>query len=54
MPTEKERIQEKQGGHHYRSGDQEPALDDTDRNTDRIVKPSENKRPRKDEDDAAQ
>ena len=50
MPGEKERIQEKQGGHHYRSPEEEPALDDTDRNTDKIIKPNENRRPRKNED----
>jgi len=36
------RIQKKQGGHHLRSQDSQPPLDDTDRNTDRIIKPVHN------------
>lgn len=44
--AEARRIQEKQGGHHMPpSPDDGPPLDDTDRNTDRIIKPGENKRP---------
>ena len=44
MPVAKEerdRIQNKQGGHHMppRPADG-PPLDDTDRNTDKIIKPS--------------
>lgn len=35
-----ERIQHKQGGHHLPPHDDAPALDDTDRNTDKIIKPS--------------
>ena len=38
------RIQEKQGGHHLRSQEPQPPLDDTDRNTDRIIKPVSNAR----------
>jgi hypothetical protein len=40
--AEEKRIQEKQGGHHMppRPGDAEP-LDDTDRNTDKVIKPSQ-------------
>jgi hypothetical protein len=39
---EKQRIQKKQGGHHMppRPADG-PPLDDTDRNTDKIIKPSQ-------------
>jgi hypothetical protein len=37
---DKQRIQHKQGGHHLTPGDDEPAMDDTDRNTDKIIKPS--------------
>jgi len=40
QPDDKQRIQHKQGGHHLPPGDDEPALDDTDRNTDKIIKPS--------------
>jgi hypothetical protein len=44
MPTDKEdreRIQKKQGGHHYPPRPEDgPPMDDTDRNTDRIIKPS--------------
>ena len=44
MPDQKEekRIQEKQGGHHLPPhADEAPPLDDTDRNTDKIIKPSQ-------------
>jgi hypothetical protein len=43
---EKKRVQEKQGGHNMppKTDDGAP-LDDTDRNTDKIIKPKENKRP---------
>lgn len=37
-----QRIQRKQGGHHLRSQEPQPPLDDTDRNTDRIIKPVHN------------
>lgn len=39
--NERKRIQDKQGGHHMppRPEDEAP-LDDTDRNTDKIIKPS--------------
>lgn len=37
---EARRIQKKQGGHHLPPRDDEPAMDDTDRNSDRIIKPS--------------
>jgi hypothetical protein len=41
---ERKRIQEKQGGHHMPPDpDDHPALDDTDRNTDKIIKPAQNK-----------
>lgn len=44
--VEEQRIQEKQGGHHMPPrADDDPPLDDTDRNTDKIIKPSQNKRP---------
>ena len=44
--AEKERIQKKQGGHHMPPEPNDgPALDDTDRNTDKVIKPNENKRP---------
>lgn len=33
------RIQNKQGSHHLFPRDDEPALDDTDRNGDKIIKP---------------
>lgn len=40
--TERDRIQQKQGGHHMPPRpDDAPPLDDTDRNTDKIIKPSE-------------
>jgi hypothetical protein len=47
MPDDKDeqkRIQEKQGGHHMppRPNDG-PPMDDTDRNTDKVVKPSQRK-----------
>ena len=41
-PTERERerIQHKQGGHHMPPRPEDgPPLDDTDRNTDKIIKP---------------
>jgi hypothetical protein len=35
------RIQKKQGGHHYPPRPEDgPPMDDTDRNTDKIIKPS--------------
>ena len=38
---EQRRIEEKQGGHHLPPrGDDPPPLDDTDRNTDKVIKPS--------------
>ncbi len=38
---EEERIQRKQGGHHMPpAADDPPPLDDTDRNTDKIIKPT--------------
>lgn len=38
---ERERIQKKQGGHHMPPHpDDGPPLDDTDRNTDKVIKPS--------------
>jgi hypothetical protein len=40
-PDERERIQRKQGGHHYPPRPEDgPPMDDTDRNTDKIIKPS--------------
>lgn len=40
-PAERERIQKKQGGHHYPPRPEDgPPMDDTDRNTDKIIKPS--------------
>lgn len=43
--SEKQRIQRKQGGHHMppQPGDGPPP-DDTDRNTDKIIKPKRNRR----------
>jgi hypothetical protein len=39
--SEEQRIQQKQGGHHMPPRpDDGPPLDDTDRNTDKIIKPS--------------
>lgn len=49
MAREDERIQNKQGGHHYRSSREDAPLDDTDRNTDKVIKPRQNKHPREDE-----
>jgi len=47
VPTDKDeqrRIQEKQGGHHMPPHpDDGPPLDDTDRNTDKVIKPSRRK-----------
>lgn len=44
--SEQDRIQKKQGGHHLPPrADDGPPLDDTDRNTDKIIKPAQNKRP---------
>lgn len=41
---EEKRIQEKQGGHHMPpKADDGPPLDDTDRNTDKVIKPSRRK-----------
>ncbi|MGX9425476.1 MULTISPECIES: hypothetical protein [Bradyrhizobium] len=41
---EQKRIQEKQGGHHMPPRpDDGPPLDDTDRNTDKVIKPSRRK-----------
>jgi hypothetical protein len=40
-PDERDRIQKKQGGHHYPPRPEDgPPMDDTDRNTDKIIKPS--------------
>lgn len=42
--AEEKRIQEKQGGHHWPgNADDPPAMDDTDRNTDKVIKPSRRK-----------
>jgi hypothetical protein len=42
--AERKRIQEKQGGHHYPPRpDDSPPMDDTDRNTDKVIKPSRRK-----------
>lgn len=49
MEREEERIQKKQGGHHYRSSREDAPLDDTDRNTDKVIKPQQNKHPREEE-----
>ena len=39
--SEEKRIQEKQGGHHMPpKRDDGAPLDDTDRNTDKVIKPS--------------
>jgi hypothetical protein len=41
---EEERIQKKQGGHHMPPRPEDgPPLDDTDRNTDKVIKPSSRK-----------
>jgi hypothetical protein len=41
---EQERIQKKQGGHHMPPRPEDgPPLDDTDRNTDKVIKPSSRK-----------
>jgi hypothetical protein len=38
---ERDRIQKKQGGHHYPPRPEDgPPMDDTDRSTDKIIKPS--------------
>jgi hypothetical protein len=43
--SEKQRIQKKQGGHHMPpQATDGPPLDDTDRNTDKIIKPKRNRR----------
>jgi len=43
--TEEKRIQKKQGGHHVPpKPDDGPSLDDTDRNTDKVIKPSQKAR----------
>ncbi len=45
---EKQRIQKKQGGHHMPPRPEDgPPLDDTDRNTDKIIKPSQQPSPGK-------
>jgi hypothetical protein len=45
---EQDRIQKKQGGHHYPPRPEDgPPLDDTDRNTDKIIKPSRQPSPDK-------
>jgi len=45
---EKQRIQKKQGGHHLPPRPEDgPPLDDTDRNTDKIIKPSQQPSPGK-------
>jgi hypothetical protein len=42
--AEEERIQKKQGGHHMPPRPEDgPPLDDTDRNTDKVIKPSSRK-----------
>jgi hypothetical protein len=42
--AERNRIQEKQGGHHYPPRPENgPPMDDTDRNTDKVIKPSTRK-----------
>jgi hypothetical protein len=42
--AERKRIQEKQGGHHYPPRPEGgPPMDDTDRNTDKVIKPSKRK-----------
>src|SRR3954451_4705276 len=42
--AERKRIQEKQGGHHYPPRPEDgPPMDDTDRNTDKVIKPSRRK-----------
>jgi hypothetical protein len=42
--AERKRIQDKQGGHHYPPRpDDGPPMDDTDRNTDKVIKPSRRK-----------
>jgi len=39
---EERRIQEKQGGHHLPPRpDDAPPMDDTDRNSDKVIKPSQ-------------
>jgi hypothetical protein len=41
---ERQRIQQKQGGHHMPpKPDDGPPLDDTDRNSDKVIKPSQRK-----------
>lgn len=43
---EERRIQDKQGGHHLAPEPEDgPPLDHTDRNTDKIIKPNQNRRP---------
>jgi hypothetical protein len=37
------RVQEKQGGHRLPPNAREDAMDDTDRNTDKVIKPSQRK-----------
>ena len=45
--ADEKRIQEKQGGHHLPAReDDPPPLDDTDRNTDKIIKPSQRGNPK--------
>ena len=42
--AERKRIQEKQGGHHYPPHPEDrPPIDDTDRNSDNVIKPSKRK-----------
>jgi hypothetical protein len=42
--AERKRIQDKQGGHHYPPRPEDgPPMDDTDRNTDKVIKPSRRK-----------
>lgn len=48
--AESKRIQKKQGGHHLPPNAPAQPLDDTDRNTDKIIKPVHNKE-RLEEDD---
>lgn len=38
---EEKRIQEKQGGHHLPPRSDDAPMDDTDRNTDKVIKPSQ-------------
>ncbi len=47
LKSENDRVQRKQGGHHMPpKQDDGPPLDDTDRNTDKVIKPGQ-RRPRR-------